>query len=140
MEVILGTPDGTDAQQEFFMACYDRLRELYPGGVYDKLPPANTAYPFIYVADAGKTGGMTKTAPLGRIRQEFRAWHDNRDKRGTLSTMIGMCIEVGGTITATDHYFYQFKDSDCTITTDGSVTPALLMGTASISVQYTRRH
>ena len=42
-----------DPQQELFTALLLQLKEAFPGKVYDGfLPPEDTPYPFVYLADS----------------------------------------------------------------------------------------
>ena len=79
-----------DPQQELFSIL---LRELKNTGydVYDGfLPPKNTPYPFIYLADSTQIDEENKSAVFGRVTQTIHVWHNSPKQRGTVSKMLLM--------------------------------------------------
>lgn len=77
-----------DPQQELFTILKLKLEEL-GYDVYDGfLPPKNTPYPFIYLADSHLIDDANKSAVFGNVYQTVHIWHNNSKKRGTVSKML----------------------------------------------------
>ena len=70
-----------DPQQELFSAVLMALKEKYKDtgvGVYDTiLPPKDTPYPFIYLADCSESDQATKNEIIGETNLTLKVWHDN---------------------------------------------------------------
>ena len=59
-----------DPQQELFTALLLQLKEAFPGKVYDGfLPPEDTPYPFVYLADSQLIDTEMKNAVTGTVYQ-----------------------------------------------------------------------
>ena len=77
-----------DPQQELFTRLKIKLEE-YGYSVYDGfLPPENTPYPFVYLGESTLTDEPNKTAIFGRVTQKVDVWHNDIEKRGTLSAIM----------------------------------------------------
>jgi hypothetical protein len=81
-------------QQAIFSALYKEISEIYPC-YKDTLPPEGTEYPFDYQYPFVYLGGTTLTPsfstkyhPLGNVSCNIDVWHDNPQKRGTVSEML----------------------------------------------------
>ena len=74
-----------DPQQELFSAVLMALKEKYKDtgvGVYDTiLPPKDTPYPFIYLADCSESDQATKNELIGETNLTLKVWHDNIRQR-----------------------------------------------------------
>ena len=70
-----------DPQQEIFSELFKRIKE--DGyDVYDGfLPPDNTPYPFVYLADNQQIDDRNKTAVFGSVYQTIDVWNNNPKKR-----------------------------------------------------------
>ena len=81
-----------DPQQELFSAVLMALKEKYEDtgvGVYDTdLPPEDTPYPFVYLADCSESDQATKNEIIGETNLTLKVWHDNIRQRGTVSGII----------------------------------------------------
>lgn len=79
-----------DVQQELYTTVLVGLRDALETEVYDgALPPEGTPYPFVYLGDTGDTDvGIHKNAPWSRATIRIHVWHDNPEKRGTLSEIM----------------------------------------------------
>lgn len=89
-----------DPQQELFSKLKTDIKALY--AVYDGfLPPADTPYPFVYLGDCQQTDIANKTAIFGRVHLTIHVWHNNPERRGTVSGMIlnikNICRKIGHT-------------------------------------------
>ena len=72
-----------DPQQELFTELLLQLKKT-EYDVYDTfLPPEDTPYPFIYLADSQQTDTQTKSAAIGNVYQTIHVWHNNPKQRGT---------------------------------------------------------
>lgn len=75
-----------DPQQELFSAVLMALKEKYEDtgvGVYDTdLPPEDTPYPFVYLADCSESDQATKNEIIGETNLMLKVWHDNVRQRG----------------------------------------------------------
>ncbi len=69
-----------DPQQEIFSELFKRIKE--DGyDVYDGfLPPDNTPYPFVYLADNQQIDDRNKTAVFGSVYQTIDVWNNNPKK------------------------------------------------------------
>lgn len=77
-----------DPQQELFTELLLKLKDL-GYDVYDTfLPPKDTPYPFIYLADSRQSDRKTKTAVIGSVYQTIHVWHNNPRQRGTVSKIL----------------------------------------------------
>ena len=90
-----------DPQQELFTRLLLDLKAL-GYDVYDSgLPPENTPYPFIYLADSQLDDEETKNAIMGEVVQTFRVYHNDPKQRGTVSKMMldikNVCRKIGKT-------------------------------------------
>ena len=75
-----------DPQQELFTELLLKLKEM-GYDVYDTfLPPEDTPYPFVYLADGQQTDDANKTAVFGNVYQTIHVWHNNPRQRGAVST------------------------------------------------------
>lgn len=79
-----------DPQQELFSALRKALVEEFgEGTIYDSvMPPENTPYPFVYLADAIQTDMDLKGAVIGEVSITVHVWHDDPKARGTVSDMM----------------------------------------------------
>lgn len=79
-----------DPQQELFSALRKALAEEFgEGNIYDSvMPPENTPYPFVYLADAIQTDMDLKGAVIGEVSITVHVWHDDPKARGTVSDMM----------------------------------------------------
>ena len=89
-----------DPQQELFSAVLMALKEKYEGtgvGVYDTvLPPKDTPYPFIYLADCSESDQATKNEIIGEANLTLKVWHDNIRQRGTVSGILADIKKICG--------------------------------------------
>lgn len=77
-----------EAQQELFTAIKLAL-EGKGYAVYDGfLPPAGTAYPFIYIGNVRQADREHKTDLTGSVFPTIHVWHSDPGKRGTVSKML----------------------------------------------------
>lgn len=71
-----------DPQQELFSYLLVTLKKEYPDMVFDGfMPPEETPYPFIYLADSQQTDDYSnKTAIFNNVYQTIHIWNDSPKK------------------------------------------------------------
>ena len=129
-----------DAQQEYFTAL--KLALIEQGyDVYDNhLPPDNTPYPFIYLADSTQTGMGAKAEFAGYIRQIVQVW-GTADQRGTISS-IGMAVrETARKLRQTEHYAFNLipSETEQRMLNDNTTKTPLMQSYNSLRVFFSRR-
>lgn len=77
-----------DPQQKLFIEIKKAIINL-GYSVYDgELPPDDTPYPFVYLADSQQTDDARyKDTIMANVYQAIHIWHSSPNKRGTISTM-----------------------------------------------------
>lgn len=125
-----------DAQQEFFSELREQLKVL-GYDVYDGvLPPESTPYPFVYLAESTSSDISLKNALMGSISQTIDVWHNNPQKRGTVSTMLAHIKAVCREIDATDNYKFYVSSINQTIGVDDTTEQTLLRGMLTVELTY----
>ena len=121
-----------DPQQELFTKLKLEIEAL-GYAVYDgELPPEDTPYPFVYLADFGQTDTMLKNAVTGEVTPTIHVWHNTPKKRGTLSTMLFMIKLICHKIDKTENYTWLLNSLNQQIITDTTTTVPLLHGVLNI--------
>ena len=132
-----------DPQQELFSAILVTLRENFQSGsVYDGvLPPNETPYPFIYVADNQFTdNGGNKTQLLGSCYQTIHVWHNRPERRGTVSAMLLTIKALCREIRRTNTYSWEMTNADQRIITDNTTKTPLLHGVIELNYRLKGDH
>ena len=63
--------------------------------VYDgELPPEGTPYPFVYLGNSNQSDNSTKAGNIGTVSQMIHVWHNDVQKRGTVSAMLADIKDV----------------------------------------------
>ena len=63
--------------------------------VYDgELPPEGTPYPFVYLGNSNQSDNRTKAGNIGTVSQMIHVWHNDVQKRGTVSAMLADIKDV----------------------------------------------
>ncbi|HBI63816.1 MAG TPA: hypothetical protein DDX51_01680 [Clostridiales bacterium] len=106
-----------DPQQELFTALRVRLESL-GCGVYDgALPPEQTPYPFVYLADSHLTDARSKSAVFGTVVQTVHIWHNRPDRRGTLSALLSAAERICRGVEHTASFAWDLRHVDQRILT-----------------------
>ena len=97
--------------------------------VYDGvLPPEDTKYPFVYLADFQQTNTTLKNAITGTVFPTIHVWHNTPKQRGTVSQMIagiyGVCLKIEETA----NYNWLLPNFNSRIITDTTTKTPLLHG------------
>ena len=128
------------AQQEYFMALRQALKQQ-GYNVYDSmLPPENTPYPFIYLAGSWQNPTDIKRGNLGMITQIVQVW-GTAQMRGTISELSGEVLNTATAIKQTEHYAFtvRLNETEQQILNDNTTTTPLMQGYTSLRVAYSRR-
>ena len=125
-----------DPQQELFTELLLELRKL-GYGVYDTfLPPEDTPYPFIYLADSQQTDTQTKSAVMGNVYQTIHVWHDNPKQRGTVSQMLLDVKKVCYKLEHTENFAWMIQSVNQRIRPDNTTMTPLLHGLLEVEFKF----
>lgn len=119
-----------DPQQELFTALLQKLRvEFGEDDVYDGfLPPEDTPYPFIYLADVRQSDLQTKSGMVGDVSQTIHVWHNDPAKRGTVSAMLLKIKKLCTELENTNNFGWLLTSVDTQILPDTTTKRPLLHG------------
>lgn len=121
-----------DPQQELFSELQVKIKAL-GYDVYDgELPPDDTPYPFVYLADSRMTDMRSKTAVLGTVYQTIHVWHSNIRRRGDLSEMMAQIKRVCRLLHETKTFSWDCRSVIQQILTDTTTTTPLLHGVLDV--------
>ena len=125
-----------DPQQELFSALLSELKKL-GYDVYDGfLPPKNTPYPFIYLADSTQIDEENKTAVFGRVSQTIHVWHNSPKQRGTVSKILLDAKIMCRKLEKTDNFSWFVRDVNQRILSDDTTKQQLLHGILSVEFSF----
>ena len=117
-----------DPQQELFTELLLKLKEL-GYDVYDTfLPPEDTPYPFIYLADSQQTDDANKTAVFGNVYQTIHVWHNNPRQRGAVSQMLLDIKKVCYRLEHTENFAWMVRNINQRVLPDNTTKTSLLHG------------
>lgn len=125
-----------DSQQEIFTRL---LLDLEKKGydVYDgALPPEDTPYPFIYLADSQLIDEENKTAVFGSVTQRIHVWHSDFKKRGTVSRMLLDIKTVCRKINRTNNFAWSVRGINQQILSDTTTKRPLLHGVLDVEFEF----
>ena len=119
-----------DPQQELFTALLGKLRsEFGEDDVHDGfLPPEDTPYPFIYLADVRQSDSQTKIGMIGTVTQTIHVWHNDPEKRGTVSSMLLKIKEICTRLEKTGNFDWILTSINTRILPDTTTKQPLLHG------------
>lgn len=128
-----------DPQQELFTALLTALKEQ-GYDVYDGfMPPDDTPYPFVYLADSHQVDDENKSAIFGNVYQTIHVWHDSPKRRGTVSNMLGNIKALCRSIRVTDNFSWSVRSMDQRILTDTTTKVPLLHGLLDVGFKFSGR-
>lgn len=129
-----------DPQQELFSEILTTLNEKYKGtgvGVYDTfLPPEDTPYPFVYLADNQQDEQGTKAEIIGAVNQTIHVWHNNPKKRGTVSGILADIKQICRKIEHTENYAWIMRNPVQRILPDTTTKQPLLHGILEVEFKF----
>ena len=119
-----------DPQQELFTALLEKLRsEFGEDDVHDGfLPPEDTPYPFVYLADVRQSDSQTKSGMTGSVTQTIHVWHNDHVKRGSVSAMLLKIIKLWTGLEHTNNFGWLLTSIDTRILPDTTTKQPLLHG------------
>ena len=125
-----------DPQQELFTALLSQLKKS-EYDVYDTfLPPKDTPYPFIFLADSQQIDDQNKTAVFGDVYQTIHVWHNNPKQRGTVSKILleikQLCYELKNTA----NFAWDIRGVDQRILPDTTTAIPLLHGILDVQFKF----
>lgn len=125
------------AQQELFKY----FKTEYPNAFDGAIPPKNTPYPFIYIADTRQQLGESKTREYGYITIIIHIWHDSWKQRGTVSEMMADVLSTAGNLAETANYRWSLirNETEQQILADNTTNPPLVHGWNSLRYNYSRK-
>lgn len=125
-----------DPQQELFTELLLKLKDL-GYDVYDTfLPPKDTPYPFIYLADSRQTDTQTKSVVMGNVYQTIHVWHNNPKQRGTVSKMLLDIKKVCYRLEHTRNYAWMIRNINQRILPDNTTKTPLLHGLLEVEFKF----
>ena len=125
-----------DAQQELFTALLSQLKES-EYDVYDTfLPPKNTPYPFIFLADSQQIDDQNKTAVFGDVYQTIHVWHNNPKQRGTVSKILLEIKQLCYELRSTANFAWDIRNVDQRILPDTTTAIPLLHGILDVQFKF----
>ena len=125
-----------DPQQELFTELLVQLRKKgYE--VYDTfLPPKDTPYPFIFIADNQQVDAPNKTAVFGNVYQTIHVWHNNPKQRGMVSEMLLNIKQVCYSLKHTANFAWNVRNIEQRILSDTTTTQPLLHGILNVEFYF----
>ncbi len=125
-----------DPQQEIFTELLLKLKEL-GYDVYDTfLPPEDTPYPFIFIADSRQTDTQTKSAVIGNVYQTVHVWHNNPRQRGTVSQMLLNIKKICYKLKHTENFAWMIRNVNQRILPDKTTKTPLLHGLLEVEFKF----
>lgn len=125
-----------DPQQELFTILKLEL-EKQGYDVYDGfLPPEDTPYPFIYLADSHLIDDANKSAVFGNVYQTVHIWHNNTKQRGTVSKMLLDIKSIARRIAKTDNFSWFIRNIDQRILADTTTETPLIHGVLELEFKF----
>lgn len=125
-----------DPQQELFTELLVQLRKK-GYDVYDTfLPPKDTPYPFIFIADNQQVDAPNKTAVFGNVYQTIHVWHNNPKQRGMVSEMLLNIKQVCYSLKHTANFTWNVRNIEQRILSDTTTTQPLLHGILNVEFYF----
>lgn len=125
-----------DPQQELFT---ELLLQLKENGydVYDTfLPPEDTTYPFIFLADSQQIDDPNKSSVFGNVYQTIHVWHNNPKQRGTVSAMLLDIKKVCYGLKHTGSFGWMVLNVKQRILPDNTTSTPLLHGLLEVEFKF----
>ena len=125
-----------DPQQELFTELFLRIKELGYDVCDTFLPPEDTPYPFIYLADSQQTDAQTKSAVIGNVYQTIHVWHNNPRQRGTVSQMLLDIKKICYQLEHTRNFAWMVRNVNQRILPDNTTKTPLLHGLLEVEFRF----
>lgn len=125
-----------DPQQELFTELLVQLRKKGYDVYYTFLPPKDTPYPFIFIADNQQVDAPNKTAVFGNVYQTIHVWHNNPKQRGMVSEMLLNIKQVCYSLKHTANFAWNVRNIEQRILSDTTTTQPLLHGILNVEFYF----
>lgn len=103
--------------------------------VYDgELPPEGTTYPFVYLGNSNQSDNSTKAGNIGTVSQMIHVWHNDVQKRGTVSAMLADIKDVCRKLERKYPVILSGMTQD--ILPDNTTTQPLLHGVLTVNFKF----
>lgn len=100
------------------------------------LPPKDTPYPFIYIADSQQIDSNTKSTVIGDVVQRIHVWHNQPKQRGTVSKMLNDIKVVCRKIEHTQGFSWNVRNINQQILADTTTQTPLIHGVIDIEFRF----
>lgn len=125
-----------DPQQEIFTELLIKIQAL-GYDVYDGfLPPEDTPYPFVYLADSQQVDDANKTAVFGNVYQTIHIWSNNPKRRGEVSSMLLNIKNTCRKIEHTANFAWMVRNIEQMILPDNTTKTPLLHGILEVEFRF----
>ena len=125
-----------DPQQELFTELLLKLKAM-EYDVYDTfLPPEDTPYPFIYLADSQQIDDRNKSAVFGDVYQTIHVWHNNPKQRGTVSKILLEIKQLCYELRSSANFAWDIRNVDQRILPDTTTAIPLLHGILDVQFKF----
>jgi hypothetical protein len=127
-----------DPQQELFSYLLVTLKKEYPDMVFDGvMPPEETPYPFIYLADSQLIDDFSnKSVIFGNVYQTIHVWHNNSRQRGTVSNIGSNIKDIARNLVYTDNFKWDIRNINQRIISDDSTSITLMHCVIEIEYKF----
>lgn len=117
-----------DPQQELFSKLKVSIQN-HGYYVYDgHLPPDGTPYPFVYMGEFRQYDTQNKTGICGYVHAVIHVWHNDTERRGTVSKMMFDIKDIIRHCEYTDSYAWMVKNITQNIFSDNTTKQPLMHG------------
>lgn len=123
-----------DAQQSLFTGLKLKIEALGLRVEDGGMPPDDTPYPFVYLADNTMRDTMVKGYGIGTVSQNIHIWQNDSKKRGTLSRIAAEVMDVCRDFEAYGDMGYTLRSLSQKIIADNSTAEPLMH--AIIEAEY----
>lgn len=100
------------------------------------LPPEDTPYPFIFLADSQQTDTPNKSAVFGNVYQTIHVWHNNPKQRGTVSGILLDIKKICYRLEHTENFGWMVRNINQRILPDNTTKAPLLHGLLEVEFKF----
>lgn len=122
-------------QQEIFTLCLIEASKIFTN-TYDYIPGKETEYPFIFIGEQFSHDLPNKSAVFGKVTQRIHFYHDDRRRRGDLSSMMGEFLYRLREIKETRQYYISITDVNSQVIFDTSTDKILIHGILEVDFLF----
>ena len=100
------------------------------------LPPDETPYPFVYLADVHQTDIANKSAIFGNVYPTIHVWSNNPKRRGEVSKILLDIKTACRKIEHTANFAWMLTNIDQRILADNTTKQPLLHGVLEVEYKF----